>query len=228
MAAKKIDALTADNKRSAFEPLSEIPSSNAIERSAPSLERRPPTRRKHASSLLIACDAQIAGYLECLLHGWHLHHDVTLLSCHPDNAQSIIEQALRAARNKSHRRCFAVIACDDRAQWLRLCRQFSQIHSSLQIVASVPTLQLWWYLHLQELPSSALTDAQQLTQWLDQPLAKELPFAELQNKIELAVNQAQWLVRLHNVHPAIQPWTNLQELITFLIKLRSKNERLRG
>jgi hypothetical protein len=207
------------------------------ERTAASLERRKPSRPRHRQPLLIATDAAAKDYLQCLVDGWHLQQQVTLISCPSNDPQAVVEHGLRAGQERGSQRLYAVVECGSRQFWQQLTGQFAKAEFPVQIVACVPTFHIWLMLHFQELTPAILADAGQLAAFLDQPLPvavtallqhQESLFAALGSKIEQAVHQAQRLSLLHQRGTPLPAWTNFQELIQFLLKLRDKHNRLRG
>ncbi|WP_193771367.1 hypothetical protein [Candidatus Magnetaquicoccus inordinatus] len=210
---------------------------NGCERSATSLERRKPSRPRHSPPLLIASDQAASGYLQCLLHGWHLEQDVTFITCPSHNPQTVVEEGLRLGQKKGCRRLFAVVECGSRQLWQQLSKQFASADLPVHLVTVAPSFHLWWLLHFQELTPAIWLDAAQLANWLEQPLPmdvaailqhKDSLFSLISSKISYALAQARALSQLHNRDNTIPTWTNLQELVDFLHKLRDKRNRLQG
>ncbi|MBF0097018.1 MAG: hypothetical protein HQM04_10380 [Magnetococcales bacterium] len=207
------------------------------ERTAASLERRKPLRPRHRQPLLIATDAVAVDYLQCLVDGWHLQQEVTLVVCPSKDPQAVIEHGLRAGLERGSQRLYAVVECGSRQFWQQLTGQFAKAEFPVQIVACVPTFHIWLMLHFQELTPAIWADAGQLASFLEQPLPvavtallqhRESLFITLGDKIEQAVLQAQRLSLLQQRSVPLYPWTNFQELIQFLLKLRDKHNRLQG
>ncbi|MBF0461544.1 MAG: hypothetical protein HQL87_09125 [Magnetococcales bacterium] len=224
------------------------------ERLGASLERRAVSRNRRGG-VLIACNRQVGLYLAGLLDFLQLEEEVTLSLCATEDSHLIVENGLRAcATGGPFQRFYAVICCDNREEVLHhamtppdLCTVGFDV--AFRWITTVPSFNLWLLLHWQDLPLDPWTDYDHLSRCINEQLHRHLPptaahdalslFAAMGPGLTEAIRRGQRLSRIQamlnrgqtgNTIPpgTILPTTDVHELVSYLLKLHEKSQRLRN
>ncbi|MEO5364305.1 MAG: hypothetical protein H7838_11870 [Magnetococcus sp. DMHC-8] len=213
-----------------------------LERSAPSLERRPPSCNQRGG-ILISCGARSAPYLTGLLRHLQIEETVTLSHCAAEEPAAILANGLQACLAHGPFRRFYVVVCQAHPDDARLppssrCQAGATAYDiSLQNIVSIPSFHVWLLLHWMDLPTSRWDSLDQLSTWVDAQLQRCLATTPLHNPVELfaaaqpgmakALFRSQRLSRLANPENPCSPTTNVHELVSFLLKWQKQAHRLR-
>lgn len=201
--------------------------------------------RKHFSKvtrkkILISCGPTAGAYFSGLIQDLELTECTVLNICQSENPLTITENTIQFyTKHEPFYRVYALVCLDDDndEQW-RQAQNHSKNHpicehTIFRLVTSIPSFDLWLLLHSQNI-SIEKDPTGSLATWIKhniQPLLATVGkdqnlFLAVKSGLPDALQRSRNLLRLRNRSINKLPLTEIHDLVTFLLRLKNRQNRL--
>ncbi|MBF0161538.1 MAG: RloB domain-containing protein [Magnetococcales bacterium] len=213
------------------------------ERPNHSLERRPPTRNRRGG-LLVACGPQATPYLMALVQHLQLHGSVQIVSCSTEESSAILAHGLRVCATNGPFQRFYSLSCPataaETAAFPLPPTTGGDIKYSFffQQIIVIPSFDLWWLLHIQDLPPQGWQHEEGVSEWIQTQWAHHLSavpsqdphalFASMAHAVPDAIARGQRLAQRRAQESSTLPMTNLHEMVSYLLKFSNALKQIQS